>query len=63
MQTWTEALCRADSDGDGKTNGEELGDPDCTWTTGQQPRVSPAPSHPGRTVIALYRDLELTRIF
>ncbi len=26
---WTEALCKQDSDGDGKTNGQELGDPDC----------------------------------
>ncbi|KAH9504986.1 hypothetical protein Btru_061338 [Bulinus truncatus] len=29
---WTEALCRMDSDYDGKTNGFELGDPNCTWT-------------------------------
>ncbi|MGM0558690.1 MAG: MYXO-CTERM sorting domain-containing protein [Myxococcota bacterium] len=28
------AVCDLDSDGDGFTNGEELGDPDCTWTTG-----------------------------
>ena len=28
---WTEALCRKDSDGDGVTNGEELGDPCCAW--------------------------------
>ena len=28
---WTEALCHMDSDGDGRTNGEELGDPDCVW--------------------------------
>lgn len=30
---WTTALCQADTDGDGYTNGEELGDPCCTWTT------------------------------
>jgi hypothetical protein len=29
---WTLALCRADSDNDGISNGRELGDPDCTWT-------------------------------
>ncbi|ETL47530.1 hypothetical protein L916_02742 [Phytophthora nicotianae] len=31
---WTAALCQADTDGDGFTNGQELGDPCCTWTTG-----------------------------
>ena len=34
IQTWTDDLCNADTDADGKTNGEELGDPDCTWTEG-----------------------------
>ncbi|GLE06096.1 hypothetical protein PINS_up015307 [Pythium insidiosum] len=29
---WTKAYCQADSDGDGFTNGQELGDPCCTWT-------------------------------
>ena len=29
---WTRALCEADSDGDGLTNGEELGDPCCEWS-------------------------------
>ena len=28
---WTKALCEKDSDGDGLTNGEELGDPLCTF--------------------------------
>lgn len=28
-------LCPGDADGDNATNGEELGDPDCTWTAGQ----------------------------
>lgn len=27
---WTPELCKADSDGDGFTNGQELGDLDCT---------------------------------
>ena len=32
---WTEDLCKQDSDKDGRTNGEELGDPDCTWSKGK----------------------------
>jgi hypothetical protein len=42
-------LCNQDSDGDGKTNGEELGDPCCVWkpsaltTVGEGYRIS----HPG----------------
>lgn len=28
-------LCPLDSDGDGSTNGQELGDPNCTWVKGQ----------------------------
>lgn len=31
---WTLSLCQADSDGDGQTNGQELGDPCCTWVKG-----------------------------
>lgn len=31
---WTLELCKADSDGDGVSNGEELGDPCCAWTKG-----------------------------
>jgi len=39
---WTVALCLADSDHDGQTNGQELGDPCCVWTQGaaQYPSVS-----------------------
>ncbi|XP_060560571.1 temptin-like [Ruditapes philippinarum] len=44
--TWTVALCNKDSDGDGKTNGEELGDPKCVWTKGATPAGS-ATGHPG----------------
>jgi hypothetical protein len=29
--TWTEKLCRTDSDHDGRSNGVELGDANCTW--------------------------------
>ena len=46
FQTWTVELCRKDSDGDGKTNGEELGDPDCVWRENAIPKTN-AFSHPG----------------
>ncbi len=32
--TWTRWFCTRDSDGDGRTNGFELGDPCCTWVRG-----------------------------
>lgn len=37
-----------DSDGDGKTNGQELGDPHCTWTKGEIPTHTNGLSHPGK---------------
>jgi len=43
---WTKALCEMDSDGDGRSNGIELGDPECVWVVGVDP-VGPALSHPG----------------
>ena len=39
-------LCKKDSDGDGKTNGEELCDPHCQWQVGQPDPVCKV-SHPG----------------
>ncbi|XP_069121902.1 DBH-like monooxygenase protein 1 [Argopecten irradians] len=44
---WTNSLCKMDSDGDGKTNGEELGDPNCVWTEGSIPALTVDISHPG----------------
>nr|KAG5700456.1 hypothetical protein BaRGS_013943 [Batillaria attramentaria] len=44
--TWTADLCRLDSDGDGLTNGQELGDPDCVWREGELPRHDNV-THPG----------------
>uniref|UniRef100_K3W8A8 Temptin Cys/Cys disulfide domain-containing protein n=1 Tax=Globisporangium ultimum (strain ATCC 200006 / CBS 805.95 / DAOM BR144) TaxID=431595 RepID=K3W8A8_GLOUD len=47
---WTTSLCHADSDGDGATNGEELGDPCCRWSAdSNQPVVAASQqvSHPG----------------
>ncbi|BFZ05651.1 hypothetical protein BsWGS_08690 [Bradybaena similaris] len=43
---WSKELCLLDSDGDGLTNGQELGDPNCVWTPGQA-ASGPAKSHPG----------------
>lgn len=33
---WTKELCMLDSDGDGQTNGHELGDPCCQWNIGDE---------------------------
>jgi len=44
---WDEIICRMDSDGDGRTNGEELGDPNCVWTPGQTPEITEGITHPG----------------
>eukprot|EP00026_Physarum_polycephalum_P003901 Phypoly_transcript_03918.p1 GENE.Phypoly_transcript_03918~~Phypoly_transcript_03918.p1 ORF type:complete len:670 (+),score=101.12 Phypoly_transcript_03918:219-2228(+) len=35
--TWTVGMCMADSDGDGFSNGDEMGDPCCTWVAGGTP--------------------------
>lgn len=44
---WTVALCNTDSDGDNRTNGEELGDPECVWKEGDTPAAN-ATGHPGK---------------
>jgi NADPH-dependent F420 reductase len=44
---WTEELCRKDSDGDGRTNGEELGDPNCEWKLGEPSPKARFVTHPG----------------
>ena len=45
--TWDATLCSLDSDGDGFTNGEELGDPNCTWRPLTIPARRTDISHPG----------------
>jgi len=50
VQNWTR-VCRLDSDGDGKTNGQELGDPNCTWKPGMTPVRSQGVSHPGMCIL------------
>ncbi|XP_048245072.1 uncharacterized protein LOC124129019 [Haliotis rufescens] len=44
---WTRALCEKDSDSDGLTNGQELGDPNCTWSQGMTNPTGSTLSHPG----------------
>ncbi|RLN96363.1 hypothetical protein BBJ28_00025647, partial [Nothophytophthora sp. Chile5] len=46
---WTQQLCEADSDEDGQTNGQELGDPCCEWSelSDRPPRWTDGVSHPG----------------
>ncbi|XP_060062797.1 uncharacterized protein LOC132543325 [Ylistrum balloti] len=44
--TWTRALCLDDSDGDGQSNGVELGDPRCEWRIRATP-AGPPTGHPG----------------
>ena len=45
---WDHQLCMKDSDGDGRTNGEELGDPECRWTVGSTPARTTGITHPGK---------------
>ncbi|XP_063442573.1 uncharacterized protein LOC134722871, partial [Mytilus trossulus] len=46
---WDTTLCQMDSDGDGMTNGYELGDPNCVWVAGQgiTPERAIDITHPG----------------
>ena len=44
---WSVELCETDSDGDGRSNGQELGDPTCIWFEGGPDPTGPATSHPG----------------
>lgn len=45
--TWWAELRDGDSDNDGQTNGEELGDPCGTWATGEPPPRTTGISNPG----------------
>eukprot|EP00325_Prymnesiales_sp_UTEX-LB-985_P013820 CAMPEP_0174754510 /NCGR_PEP_ID=MMETSP1094-20130205/105775_1 /TAXON_ID=156173 /ORGANISM="Chrysochromulina brevifilum, Strain UTEX LB 985" /LENGTH=573 /DNA_ID=CAMNT_0015960381 /DNA_START=33 /DNA_END=1754 /DNA_ORIENTATION=+ len=51
---WTRELCEKDSDGDGLSNGMELGDPHCMWETGApMPAFNGNLSHPGFARVGL----------
>jgi hypothetical protein len=39
-RNWTKELCEMDSDKDGQTNGQELGDPCCVWSIGRDDLLS-----------------------
>lgn len=43
---WTRSLCTSDADGDGQSNGLEMGDPCCTWTQGAAPLFTTGLSNP-----------------
>jgi len=45
-QKWNKAFCQADTDGDGQTNGFEMGDPCCVWSIGQTPMDTTGLSDP-----------------
>lgn len=48
---WNSTLAFQDSDGDGKTNGQELGDPNGTWRPGQpNPGIFNSVSNPGNSL-------------
>lgn len=43
---WTKSLCMTDSDGDGQSNGLEIGDPCCLWVVGSSPQFTTDLSNP-----------------
>ena len=59
---WTRELCNEDSDGDGVSNGMELGDPCCMWREGGVPLRAWQLSHPGDAKFAAHVDVNCSAI-
>jgi hypothetical protein len=57
FQKWDRTLCLKDSDGDGLSNGQELGDPDCVWEVGKEPARKTELSHPGRISTRILKNI------
>lgn len=47
-------MCPVDSDGDGMTNGQELGDPDCKWVENQMPERTTHITNPGKLAVKIH---------
>ena len=56
-QKWNKAFCQADADGDGQTNGFEMGDPCCTWAIGQTPMFTSGLSDPNSAASKTMRQM------
>lgn len=56
-QKWNKAICQADADGDGQTNGFEMGDPCCTWYMGQTPMFTTGLSDPNSAASTTIRQM------
>lgn len=50
---WNMELCQKDSDGDGLSNGMELGDPNCVWVKGATPEVLTEISSPSIACVSV----------
>lgn len=46
---WTRDLCMDDADGDGQSNGLEMGDPCCKWVQGSAPLFTTGLSDPNNS--------------
>ncbi|XP_070189002.1 temptin-like [Littorina saxatilis] len=56
---WTRALCMKDSDGDGQTNGYELGDASCNWNASDpNAHVDDVKGHPGRCLACTHSPMK-----
>jgi len=53
---WTRSLCTRDSDGDGQSNGFELGDPCCVWAGSGSPAFTTQVGDPGHAGVKSSRN-------